>query len=97
MKQTHRDLVEMSSTGINFPRLGIAHSPQLDLSIIGAGNDEWEGWMERSPVHSTVVLEDMAGNAQTSISSRFHFSFSCFFFLGQPGELPLTPSRTYLT
>lgn len=31
------------------------HSPQLDLSVISAGYNEWHGRMESNPVHTTVM------------------------------------------
>ena len=34
VEERHRYVVEMTSTGVDFPRLCVTHPPQLDLSVV---------------------------------------------------------------
>mmetsp|Transcript_61092 Transcript_61092/g.171174 ORF Transcript_61092/g.171174 Transcript_61092/m.171174 type:complete len:225 (+) Transcript_61092:1764-2438(+) len=53
----------MATESIHFPGLGFAHSPQLDLTIIGCRSQERESRMETSPVDSTVMsFQDVLDN-----------------------------------
>lgn len=39
VEEGHRDIVEVSSTRVNFPCLRLTHAPDLDLPIVGSGDD----------------------------------------------------------
>lgn len=41
MEKRNGHIVEVTSTGVDFPCLGIAHTPEFDLSIITARDDQW--------------------------------------------------------
>lgn len=56
VEDTGRDIVEVSSTGVDLPSFGVGHPPQLDLTIITARDNQWQGRMERRPIDTTVVL-----------------------------------------
>jgi hypothetical protein len=45
----------MTSASVDFPCLGLAHSPYLDQSIIPSGNNQREGGMKRHPVDPSVM------------------------------------------
>jgi hypothetical protein len=55
MEDSTRDVIEMSPTGVDLPRLQITHSPQLDLAIIRSRNDERKGWMEDGVIDTTIM------------------------------------------
>lgn len=44
-----RDIVEMTPACIHFPRLGVAHSPEFDLTIVASRHDQRQRRMERGP------------------------------------------------
>ena len=45
----------MATKGIHLPGLGLAHPPQLDLTIVGGTCQQGQGGMKRGPVNSTFV------------------------------------------
>ena len=55
VEQRDRDVVKVPAAGINFPRLGLAHPPELDLPVVAARDDEGEGRVEGGPVDSAVI------------------------------------------
>lgn len=60
VEKCDRHVVEVTSAGVNFPRLGLAHTPQFDLTIITTRDNQGQGGMECGPVDSAVVtLEDV--------------------------------------
>mmetsp|Transcript_61993 Transcript_61993/g.98252 ORF Transcript_61993/g.98252 Transcript_61993/m.98252 type:complete len:202 (+) Transcript_61993:3072-3677(+) len=73
--QYTRDIVEVSTQGINFPRLRFVHTPELDEAIVGARNHERLRRVERSPIDATVmafqdVLHYRVGAAKDVASCR---------------------------
>lgn len=56
VEETHRDVVEVSAAGVDFPGFGIGHAPEFDLAVVAAGDDEGEGGVEGGPVDASVVL-----------------------------------------
>jgi hypothetical protein len=64
MEEDTGDVVEVTAESVNFPGLGVVHAPDLDLAIVGAGDDEREGRVEGGPVDTTVVaLKDILDNS----------------------------------
>ena len=60
VEQTARNIVGVTTEGVDLPRLGLGHSPKLDLTIVGGTGQKGQGGVEGGPVHSTVVaLEDV--------------------------------------
>jgi hypothetical protein len=55
MKQAAGHIVGVSPEGIDFPGLGFAHTPQLDLSIIRCRGEEWQSRVEGRPVNASVM------------------------------------------
>ena len=55
VEQCSGNVVEVSSARVNFPSLGLAHSPDFDLPVVCSRNDERERGVERRVVDSTVV------------------------------------------
>jgi hypothetical protein len=83
VEQTCRDVVEVSTARIDLPSLGIRHPPELDLTVITTRNDEREGRMEGSPVDAAIML-----NIRTTSELNDQATST---------QIPLTPSKTYLT
>ena len=55
VKETARDIVGVSSKGIDLPGLGFRHAPQFDLSIVGCRSQERKSRMKASPIDSAVM------------------------------------------
>ena len=58
-----------SKTGDIGTHLAVVHAPQLDLSIVGAGNDERHRRVKRRPVGASIVtfqnvFDDTVGLAE---------------------------------
>jgi hypothetical protein len=50
--------------------LAVVHPPKLDLSVVGAGNDERHRRVERRPVGSAVVtFENVLDDAVSLVST----------------------------
>ena len=55
VEQGGRNVVEVASTRINFPSLGLAHPPDFDLPVVSSRNDKRQRVVEHRVVDSTVV------------------------------------------
>jgi hypothetical protein len=59
------------------------HAPELDLTIIGTRNDQWQRWVKRRPVDTTImalkhVLDDIVSVAEdVLVPGRPHAVFVC--------------------
>lgn len=70
-------IVEVTSTGVDFPCLGIAHTPKLDLSIIAARDDQWQSRMERCPVDSPIVAFENVLDDCIGVAKEIRLSLVC--------------------
>ncbi len=56
-------ILEVAPAGVDFPSLGVTHSPELDETVIASGDDERHCWVEGDPVHTAIVsLENKLDN-----------------------------------
>jgi len=55
MEDSAGDIVEMSTTSVDLPRLQVTHPPQLDLAVIRSRDDKRKGRMEDGEINTTVV------------------------------------------
>ena len=55
MEQTTRNIIRMSSERIHLPRLGIAHPPEFDLTIIRSGCNKGKSRVKCRPINSTIM------------------------------------------
>ena len=55
MEERSGHVIEMSSARVYLPSLGLAHSPYLDLSVVGCRNNQRESGMEGRKINTTIV------------------------------------------
>ena len=70
----HRDVVEMTSTTVNFPSFGFGHPPELDLSIITTGYDERECGVECGPINSSVMALENIFDDRIGVSEQIRLT-----------------------
>ena len=49
------DIVEVTTAGVDLPRLQVTHPPQFNLPVIRSRNDEGKGWVEDSIIDTTIM------------------------------------------
>lgn len=60
MEDCAGDIVEVTTTGVNLPRLHVTHPPQFDLPVIRSRYNEGEGWVKDGIIDATIVtLQDI--------------------------------------
>mmetsp|Transcript_10477 Transcript_10477/g.18920 ORF Transcript_10477/g.18920 Transcript_10477/m.18920 type:complete len:219 (-) Transcript_10477:503-1159(-) len=60
VEETARYIVGMAAEGIYLPSLGLAHSPEFDLTIICRTCQQGQGGVKGCPIHATVMsLQDV--------------------------------------
>ena len=60
MEERGGDIVEVTSASIHLPSLRLAHSPDLDLTVVRRGDDERKRGMEGGPVDTAIMaFEDI--------------------------------------
>jgi hypothetical protein len=60
MEERTGNVVEVSSARVDFPGLCFAHPPNLDSAVVGGGDDQREGGVERGKIDTSVMaLEDI--------------------------------------
>lgn len=55
VEQSSGNIVEVSSTRVDFPSFGLTHSPDFDLPVVRSRNDERERVVEHRVVDPAVV------------------------------------------
>ena len=59
VKETAASVLEMAPAGIDFPGLGLAHTPQLDKAVVAGRHDKGHRRVEGYPIDPPIVaLED---------------------------------------
>ena len=72
MEKTARYVVGVAAQRVYFPCLRFAHSPQLDLSIVGSTGQQGERGVECRPINTAVVaLEDIFDNWRRKSLSNY--------------------------
>lgn len=49
VEERHRDVVEVAAAGVDLPGLGVRHTPELDLSVVGTRDNKRKGGVEGGP------------------------------------------------
>lgn len=65
MEKRRRNVVKVSATGVDLPRLRVAHPPEFDLPVIRRRHNQWQRRMECRPIDAAVVaLEHVLDRAE---------------------------------
>jgi hypothetical protein len=60
VEDSARDIVEVTTAGVDLPSLQVAHPPQFDLPVIRSRNNEGKSWVEDRIIDTTIVtLQDI--------------------------------------
>src|SRR6266446_2549126 len=60
MENSAGNIIEVTTAGVDLPRLQVTHPPQFDLPVIRSRNDEGKGRVEDSIIDTTIVtLQDV--------------------------------------
>mmetsp|Transcript_5766 Transcript_5766/g.11358 ORF Transcript_5766/g.11358 Transcript_5766/m.11358 type:complete len:267 (+) Transcript_5766:230-1030(+) len=55
VEERARDVVDVAAEGVNLPRLGLVHPPQLHLPVVRARDDQRQRVVESRPVDAAVM------------------------------------------
>lgn len=69
MEKSTRDVVEMSSAGIDFPGFRVAHTPEFDLSVVTSRNDKGKSRVEGSVVDTAIVSLENVFHRRKSVEA----------------------------
>ena len=54
VEERDRDVVEVPAAGVDLPRLGLAHPPELDLPVVAARDDQGQRQIGRASCRERV-------------------------------------------
>ena len=89
VEHSHRDIIKVTSTTIDFPSFGFRHPPELDLSIITTRYDEGECRVECCPIDPPIMALEDVFDDRIGVSEQIRLTLigSSYLFLKRHGCL----------
>jgi len=82
MENTARYVVIVATKSVNFPGLGVTHSPQLNTSVIGTRDNKGQGRVESSPIDTSIVTFEDKVNCGVVRAKNIIGQFNSIWLMG---------------